>query len=109
MREGTSVIRGVLAAATTVALALGLSGAPALIPQFEVEPAAAAETADCSMLAHGQPCTFSYADHPGEVAITIPSGVDQVTVVLNGAAGGGGTSHTGEAGLGGSVVAVLDT
>ncbi len=79
-----------------------------VIPALPVASAAAAESADCGMLAVGEPCTFGYDQHPGETDVTIPPNVDFVTVVLNGASGGGATDGQGKAGLGGSAIGVID-
>src|SRR4051812_39782581 len=81
---------GLLNGAAVFAVAASFVLGSTVVPVLVAEPAAAAAAADCSMLAVGDPCTFDYSQHPGETTITIPSNVPAVTVVLNGASGGGG-------------------
>lgn len=110
MHQGSTTRTGLLRGGAVFVLAASFTLGSSIIPVFTPEPAAAAdaESMDCGMLAIGEPCSFDYHDHPGETQVTIPDNLDFVTVVMNGASGGGSTDGQGAGGLGGSVIGVID-
>ena len=100
-----SLLNGATVLALASSFAIGSSVIPVLVP----EPAAAADVVDCGMLAVGEPCVITHAEHPNPTQISIPANVPEVTAILSGASGSGGSDGQGAAGVGGSVIAVLDT
>ncbi|WP_308467854.1 DUF5979 domain-containing protein [Rathayibacter soli] len=67
---------------------------------------AAMSSSDCSALAVGGYCSFSYADFPNQTTFTIPETVNTITVLLSGGSGAGGSTKGG-GGQGGSVMATI--
>lgn len=104
MNTRNSLARG----AAVIGLALSFTLGPGVVPMLTPEPAAAADSVDCGMLAVGEPCVITHAEHPNPTQITIPASVPDITAILSGASGSGGTDGQGAAGVGGSVIAVLD-